>query len=311
MNGILCIALTPAWQETRVFEAIRMGAVNRSVSVSRFPAGKGVNVAKVLRTLGARPVLAGFVGGRTGGSCRSAVRKLGIRTAFVATAAPTRVCVTLLESRGGRATELVEEAAAPRPEEWRALFAKLSSAMPRAGVVTLTGALMPGAPPGIYRRIAEMAAESGARLIVDSQGEALLAALKGRPALAKLNVGELETTLGLRAKGAAGIIAGAHRLLSLGAECVVVTDGRRGAWLVKGDGCRRLLSPEVPVCNPIGSGDAMTAGIALALAQGRTVHDAVRLGAACGAANAMTAEAGSVRRGEVRRLLPLVVMEPA
>lgn len=309
MNGILCIALTPAWQETRLFEAIGMGCVNRSLSVRRFPAGKGVNVAKVLRTLGARPVLAGFAGGPTGALCRRALRNLGMRAAFVTTESPTRVCVTLLERRTGRVTELVEEAAPPRPAEWRALMGRLSSAIPRAGVVTLTGALMPGARPGIYRKIAGMASAAGARLVLDSQGEALLAALSERPALAKLNVRELETTLGARANEPAGIVAGARRLLSIGAACVVVTHGRRGAWLVSGDGCWRFRSPAVPVCNPVGSGDAMTAGIALALARGRSMHDAARLGVACGAANAMTTEAGTVRLSDVRRLLPLVVTE--
>jgi tagatose 6-phosphate kinase len=219
------------------------------------------------------------------------------------------VCVTLLERRGGRVTELVEEAAPPRPAEWRALMEGLSSAIPRAGVVTLTGALMPGAPPRVYRKIAGMAAVSGARLVVDSQGEPLLEALRERPALAKLNVRELENTLGARPDEPAAIIAGARGLLSLGAACVVVTHGRRGAWLVSGDGCWRLRSPAVPVCNPIGSGDAMTAGIALALARGRSIHDAARLGVACGAANAMTPEAGAVRLSDVRRLLPLVAME--
>jgi tagatose 6-phosphate kinase len=53
----------------------------------------------------------------------------------------------------------------------------------------------------------------------------------------------------------------------------------------------------------------MTAGIALALARGRSIHDAARLGVACGAANAMTPEAGAVRLSDVRRLLPLVAME--
>jgi tagatose 6-phosphate kinase len=54
--------------------------------------------------------------------------------------------------------------------------------------------------------------------------------------------------------------------------------------------------------NAIGSGDAMMAGIAVGLVRGRSMLEAVRFGAACGAANAMTTEPGFVRMGDVRRL---------
>jgi fructose-1-phosphate kinase PfkB-like protein len=59
----------------------------------------------------------------------------------------------------------------------------------------------------------------------------------------------------------------------------------------------------VKAVNPIGSGDAMLAGMAAALLQGVSMSEAIRWGVACGAANAMTTQPGNVRLADVRGLL--------
>jgi fructose-1-phosphate kinase PfkB-like protein len=61
-------------------------------------------------------------------------------------------------------------------------------------------------------------------------------------------------------------------------------------------------SPRVTAKNPVGSGDAMMAGIAVGLWRGESMVEAIRLGIACGAANAMTVEPGFVRLTDVKRL---------
>lgn len=331
-SSILCVGLTPALQEIRHFAAIEMGEVNRSLSVSRCPAGKGTNVARVLKTLGAEPVLTGFIGGATGEEVVRGLKRLdgsvatscavahdvasvvpslplrakpvlGVRTAFVPTAAPTRVCITLVERETGRTTELVEEAALPSDEEWRAFRRTFARLLPRARVLTLTGALMPGAPATVYRDLAGLAAAKHVTVIIDSQREPLLEALTQRPALAKLNVHELENSLACRLPTPRAIVAGARQLVARGARHVLVTHGARGAWLVSQTAAWFYPAPKVAVCNPIGSGDAVTAGIAFGLSRKQSMREAVRLGLACGAANVLTPTPGTVEMSDVKRLL--------
>ncbi len=302
-RSILCVGLTPAIQEIRVFASLKMGDVNRSLSVSHCPAGKGTNVAHVLRTLGHNPWLTGFVGGDTGITYRRDLDRLGIRTDFVETAARTRVCVTMIERDTNRITELVEESALPTAAEWRAFRRTFARLLARSSMVTLTGALMPGAPATLYRDLAAMAGKHDTPVIIDSQKAPLLDALAHGPVVAKLNVHELENTLAVRATTTRAIVAGAGELLARGARHVLVTHGEHGAWLVDETGARHYPSPKVRVCNPIGSGDAVTAGIALGLSRGQSVGDAVRLGIACGAANVLTPTPGTVKPGDVKRLL--------
>jgi len=59
----------------------------------------------------------------------------------------------------------------------------------------------------------------------------------------------------------------------------------------------------VSAVNSVGSGDAFTAGLAAGLVDGQPLAEACRLGAACGAANAMTLMAGEVRHEDVKALL--------
>lgn len=308
---ILCVGLTPAVQDIRVLGSIAMGEVNRCASVDRSPAGKGTNVAHVLRTLGHAPLLTGFVGGESGNLYEAQIDRLGIRTAFVRTAAPTRVCVTLIERDTGRITELVEESALPSAREWRAFHLTFGKLLRHARLVTLTGALMPGAPPALYRDLAALAAKRRVPVLIDSQKAPLLQTLPQRPLLAKLNVHELENTLAARLASPTAILAGARRLMNKGARHVLVTNGGDGAWLVTPEAAWHYPAPKVKVCNPIGSGDAVTAGVALGLVRGQPIAEAIRLGLACGSANVLTPKPGLVRPADVRRLLSKIHPCPA
>jgi fructose-1-phosphate kinase PfkB-like protein len=57
------------------------------------------------------------------------------------------------------------------------------------------------------------------------------------------------------------------------------------------------------VRNTVGSGDCFLAGMAVAIARGEPLREALRLAVACGAANAMDVETGYVRPHQVEALL--------
>jgi fructose-1-phosphate kinase PfkB-like protein len=62
------------------------------------------------------------------------------------------------------------------------------------------------------------------------------------------------------------------------------------------------VTPQIKVVNPIGSGDAFTAGLVSRLIRGDDLGEACRWGSATGAANTLTAMAGEVNRPDVERL---------
>ena len=304
MKSTLCIGLTPALQELREFKAFKLGEVNRSPAIHRSVAGKGPNVARVLRQIGGHPFLLGFVGGDTGWFIREKLRRESVVGDLTQTHQPTRICTTLMDHATGTITELVEEATDPGRTAWLEFYATLKREIANARYVVIAGALMPGASPEIYRDIAKR----GVPVIIDSQREPLLGVLEYRPFIAKLNVHELENTLGRKFRTEKQILAGAGELIRRGAQSVIVTHGAKGAWLVTEVAAYQYRSPKLQAVNPIGSGDAMTAGICRQLEQGKAMSEAVRYGVACGAANALTLIAGTVRMPDVRRLFRQVTV---
>lgn len=304
---ILCVGLTPAWQETLEFDRLRLGEVNRCRAITRSAAGKGANVARVLNSLGASTVLLTFCGGENGKLWLDDLEGAGVRADVVRTRSATRVCQTLIDQSTGDITELVREAPLPSRAEWASLLRRFEARLGRAKLVVIAGALMPGARDAVYRDLVRLTRSRGVPVLIDSQKTALMRTLPHRPLLVKLNVHELENTLGLSLRNEKQIVAGARRFIGGGARQVVVTHGARSAWLVLPGRVWRFTPPRIQAVNAIGSGDAVTAGIVCGIVKGLEIAGAVRLGIACGAANALTLTPGDVDVQTVRKLAHKVV----
>jgi tagatose 6-phosphate kinase len=94
-----------------------------------------------------------------------------------------------------------------------------------------------------------------------------------------------------------------------GAQNVVVTAGKEPTIAFDGKSFWRIVGPDIRAVNPIGSGDAFTAGLAFRLVQGDDLGEACRWGSAAGAANALTLMAGEAEVKQIERLVRLVRIE--
>jgi fructose-1-phosphate kinase PfkB-like protein len=164
-------------------------------------------------------------------------------------------------------------------------------------------------PPSDYATLAAELAAAGRRCGVDTSGEPLRHAIDARPFLVKPNRDEAASLLGVPVGGAAEAARAAHALEARGVALSVVSLGAEGAvacW--QGRAVHARVA--VRAVNPVGSGDCLLGGMTVALARGASAEDALRLGVACGAANAATPETGVVRREDVEALLPRVTVSP-
>ncbi|MGE5611693.1 MAG: 1-phosphofructokinase family hexose kinase, partial [Bacillota bacterium] len=193
---ILCLGTTPAVQRTMIFKQLTLSNVNRAIEVLETPAGKSINVARILTVLGERALAIGFWGGDRGEQLRRDLDTAGVPHDFVTVKANTRMCITVIDQGGDVHTELVEEAKPVEQEAWDALLAKLPGLIKKSRMVTMSGTLVPGAPQDLYAQCTRMAAKAGIPAIVDAQGAALMTALPAGPTLVKPNRAELAKTLG-------------------------------------------------------------------------------------------------------------------
>jgi tagatose 6-phosphate kinase len=274
---ILVVGLSPAWQRTLEFSSLLPGTVNRACRVSEMASGKGVNMARVARQLGGKVRLLTVAGGQRGRQLVAGLTSASV----VRVRAETRVCQTLIAA--GVVTELVEEAGALSRTELANVLAHFDRELRRAKLVVLTGSVPTGCGDEFYARLIH---RSRVPVLVDAQGRQLANAVTARPFVVKINQDEL---CAAKVRNAAGWL--------------VVSNGARRVTARHGDERLSFHPPRVKAVNTIGCGDAMLAGLAVALARGDEMPAAIRYGIACGAANALTPQPGDVRLADVKKLL--------
>lgn len=300
---ILCLGTTPAVQRVMIFRKLSLDAVNRAATTLDGAAGKSVNVAKVLKALGEQPVATGFLGGERGRFLEEALEAKGIEFDFVTVSTPTRQCITIIDESVNTHTELVEESRPVGSADFDKLRAVIRRRIPECQAMVMSGTIVTGGPTNLYFECTQLAESAGMLSVVDGQGKALLEALTGKPGLVKPNRTELAATFGLELKDDTGVRNAMRRLSERGAQRVVVTAGKEATLAFDGKVFWSVFSPLIKAVNPIGSGDAFTAGLVSHLLRGDDLGEACRWGSAAGAANALTLMPGEVNKEDVERLV--------
>jgi len=301
---------------TMTIEELRPGEVLRFGDVAVTPGGKGVNVARVARELGAPAALVGFMPGRTGAAAAELLADEGISLRGVTVRGEIRSTAVILE-RDGRVTVFNEPGPALAAGDWERYEAEVAGALEGQRVLACSGSLPPEAPVDGYGRLVALARSRGAACIVDVNGSALDAALAAGPDVVTPNLAEAEGLLHGRADETveAGdvevvhsrALSAARELVDRGARRAVVTAAEAGAAVAEADGAWWVAAPVVvEVVNPIGAGDALVGGLALALERGEPFSAAVAAGMATGAASVETEVAGLVVPERVAALLAAV-----
>lgn len=278
--------------------------VNRAARVTIGIGGKGANTARMVGQLGGEPVLVGFSGGANGRLLERMLDDEGVGYRHVDVAGETRFCQTLVEAGNPETTELVEEMPPITPGDWRHMVELFQSLELDGAVVPISGKLPAGAPVDAYAQLAKRVAGQGGRVVLDAPGEPLLLALEHKPFVVKINDIEL-----LEAVGGDDLMAACREMVRLGARSVLATRGSRSAFFVDEFQTLEIFPPRIEAVNPVGSGDAVTAGMAVELNRGGDMAEAITTGMACGAANALNLLPGCINPADVERLRPLVRVE--
>lgn len=287
--------------ETVGVAALRVGTIHRVSEILRLAGGKGANVARAARVLGAAPLLVGFAGGPSGDLLRHLLDADSLAHRLVATRGATRTCFTIADGATGAQTEFYGAGTPVSGDEVAALVRTAEEQMGGQDWVVLTGSLPPGAPADLYAQLIVLARQHGARTLLDARGAALRAGIAARPDIVKVNAGELGDVIGAApdaSRTPAEVAASAEQVIAGGVPAALTTLGREGAVLVAPGLRWHLRVPDREAVSPVGSGDAAAAGMVAALARGADPLAAARAAVAAGTANALHLGAGRFTRAE-------------
>ena len=274
---IVTLTPNPSIDRTVLVENLLPGEVNRAASSRIAPGGKGVNVAPALIRNGhpARAVLP--LGGPDGELLARLLQNAGVPFDAVPIAGTTRTNIAIVDPTGVT-TKVNEPGPALSPDEVERLGETAGGA---TGPVVLCGSLPPGTDDSF---LARMIARHPGRVVVDTSGAPLAAAVAARPWLIKPNREELSELTSRELPTPSAVVDAARELVAGGIGVVVVSLGSDGALWVDPDVVHHAKATVTEPRSTVGAGDCLLAGVLSSLTTGGDPATALSRGVAWGAA---------------------------
>lgn len=272
--------------------------------------GQGFWIARMAVTLGLNVRLCGTFGGETGPVVSDLIAREGVSVRAVFTAGQNGSYVH--DRRGGERKEIVE---VPPPtlnrHEADDLFGAALSEGLDADVALLGGPHCDQAiPHDVYTRLAADLTAMNVPVVADLSGPTMTAALEGGLAVLKVSHEDLIEDGRAKSDDVDDLIAAMKELVAQGARNVVLSRAGDPALALVDDELMEIVSPPLNIADHRGAGDSMTAGIGAALAAGRTLTEALRLGAAAGAVNVTRHGLATGQRELVAKVAESVEVRP-
>jgi 1-phosphofructokinase/tagatose 6-phosphate kinase len=295
----------------------RLGRRHRTVEQTSMPGGKGVNVARVLKTLGQPVIATGLAGGPTGTRIVEQLTHLSVLSDFVRIREESRTNTAVIDPTNGEQTEINERGPSVSEPEVELFCDKLLYLAKGAKWCVFAGSLPRDVDVDIYARMIRELRRLGVVCVIDTDGDPLRRAVRAEPDVISPNVLEAEELVG-------------HEFNDEEDHCIAVREmvelGAREAIMTAPDGCYAQTLPSEPAGPPclyrlrvrpgaiepratVGSGDAFLAGFVAARYNGLGVKDCLVHGVACGAQSTQHLGAGLIDPAQVERLIAEIEVE--
>ena len=316
MDAILTLTMNPALDKSSTIDRVAPEMKLRCDPPTWEPGGGGINVTRAVAKLGGTSTALYPAGGPQGQMLAALLDEEDLDHQPVPVKNMTRENFIVFEQATGQQYRFGMPGADISPAEWETCLDALRNCDPTPQYIVASGSLPPGVPTNFYARVAGIAEELGARMILDSSGDALQVAMSEdgihHPVyLLKPNMRELSQLAGLEViENEQQQEEAALSLIKSGkTDAVIVSLGAQGAMLVTENACTRYRAPSVPVRSAVGAGDSMVGGIVLKLAQGHDLRDATRYGIAAGSAAVMTDGTQLCRKDDTDALYQRISMD--
>lgn len=299
---IYTVTLNPAIDKTVVIENLSPGQVNRVASVRVDAGGKGVNVSKCLRALGADTVAAAILAGSAGKQLEDMLKALNIPVLQLNVPGQSRTNLKIIDPVKKENTDINEPGPKVMPEDLEALRLMLGSKVKKGDSIVLSGSLPAGVEADLYRVWTTYFRELGAAVFLDADGEPMSLGIQAGPYMIKPNNHELARLLGKEKLSLEEMCSEGKHLVESGIREVVISLGGDGALFVSNEGVFHAEGLSVPVKSTVGAGDSMVAAMVYSKEKGLDRETAIRLAVAMGAASVMQDGSQSPEKKLVEKL---------
>jgi 1-phosphofructokinase family hexose kinase len=295
--------LNPAIDYVYPVDSFISGTTICNVPSQMYPSGKGLNVARVVRTLGEEVCVVGVMPERDKRRFEAYCDAGEIGHHFLTTPGDARTNITILESKSGVTSHL--NSAGPivpiRIQEELKRFA--ATIFKKGDPWCFSGSIPQGFDDDIFAYLIKDGKEAGISTFLDSRGRSLRYGIRAKPFSVKPNIAELEDLFGEQIKGVRHIALKGKKLLDRGISFVFISLGSDGMIAVHDNDCLLCVPPQVKSVDTVGCGDALMGGLLTAQARQFSFTEMCRLAIACGASKAMHEGPHTIVLNEVWQLM--------
>lgn len=260
MARILTVTLNPALDLSVETPVLNPGEVNRTGNTRLEPAGKGINVARVLAQLGHSVTVTGLMGEANASSFERLFAAERLQDSFVRVPGQNRINIKIAEA-GGRVTDLNGPGFRIPEDALQRLEFRLAPLLAECEAVVIGGSLPEGFPPSGLAALVQQVYRAGKPVWLDTSGVGLEAGIAAGPFAVKPNVDELADWAGMPLKDMAAVEAAVARVHAEGVPHVVVSMGAGGVLWSSPAGSLRSQVPPVSVVSTVCAGDTLLAGM--------------------------------------------------
>ncbi len=309
---ILTVTLNIALDRTVAVPRVALGNRHRVVDSRRAAGGKGVNIARALKSLGEPVIATGFAAGPTGARIRELLDAEQVLHDFVEVAGDSRTNLSIVDPTSGGQTEINERGPNVAAADLERFTERLLYLAGGADFCVIAGSLPPGAEPDQYAALIAGLRAAGVPTLLDTDGEPMRVGLRAQPSAVVPNVTEAEEAVGYEFTEPGDLTSAVEGLVGMGAEEAIITTPSGCVALVGEGNAKRhyeaTIEPLATVAS-VGSGDAFLAGFVAARRAGRPIDDCLAYGVACGAESTQHLGAGAVDGAEAAKLTDRVSVE--
>lgn len=295
---ILCVCPNPSIDSFAWLESIDPGKTNRISALKKYPGGKGTHVALAVNELDVKVKLMGIWAGKSGEYIRIECEKFGIKTSGIEIEGENRHCYTFKSnSNEFNSTELLEPGPSLSNQSWKNFLKKFEVEIKQASLICISGSFPTNAPEDAYFRMIEICKTNNKKVIIDCSGIQLKNALKSSFFGIHLNEHEIQEL------DPENTIDNNIKLLKDHCEMVAISLGEKGLKLYYDELIIQANVTVDQVLSTVGSGDCLTAGIAVGFYKKQDLVEIARLGVSAGAANCINEDLGMLKKSDVVHLL--------
>lgn len=278
---IFTVTLNPAVDKIAKVDEVVIGKVNRLSQIESEPGGKGINVARTIKTLDIPCIATGFLGGSGGNLISCMLQREEVECHMVHIIGNTRTNLKIIDG-ANQMSEFNEEGPFILQNECDELMDYFNHNLDVDSILVISGSIPKGLSSSTYAGLIEMAKDLGAKVLIDTNIDLLKGAMVAMPDIVKLDAADLCRLVDHPDFGnTADYISYATMLLAQNVGVVIIRVDFNHFLIVSHELTLECEIQDADVRMGVGAGDAFVAGFVVGLNQRLALRECIHLAGSC------------------------------